>query len=190
MALTLHPRTRQIAVIDGAPTGSGDAVYAEALSQIAAMRTRVPVTPLLNLPLEELLARVQALPLESVIFMARQNIGRRGELIDNAEALAEIARVARSPIYVGADELIGLGAVGGVVVSIEREATRLASLALRLARDGSRIPQTESVAVPVFDWRQLRRWGIAEISCRRRATSGFANRVFGSGTRGTPPSEP
>jgi signal transduction histidine kinase len=164
LALRLHPRTRQIAIIDGAPgSSSSDAVYPEALSQIAAMRTRVPVTFLVNLPLEELLARVQALPPESVIFMARQNIGRRGEPVDNSDALAEIARVARAPIYVGSDELIGLGAVGGVVVSIASEATRLARLALRLAGNGSlRIPPAEGVVVPTFDWRQLRRWGIGD----------------------------
>ena len=59
--------------------------------------------------------------------------------------------------------MIGSGAVGGVVISIESEARQLAKLALRVARDAAlRIPPARDALVPMFDWRQLRRWGVDE----------------------------
>ena len=160
LALKFHPRTQQIVVIDGA-IQSSDAVYKEAQSQIAATGTRIPVRFLRDLPLEELLARVQALPPDSIIVMARQTIGRGGEPISTFGALTEITRVARAPVYVVTDQQVGHGAVGGVVISTASQAEQLARLAIRLAVNPSLlIPPAEGVYVPMFDGRQLRRWGI------------------------------
>jgi signal transduction histidine kinase len=164
LAVKLHPRTRQIALVDGAlPGAANDAVYSEALKQIEGAAPHLAVISLRNLPLDELLARVQTLPPDTLIFVVRQLIGRRGETTNNQAAVRELAQVARVPIYVGSDQLIGSGVVGGIVVSIESEARHLANLALRIARDGSlQSPAAEGAPVPMFDWRQLRRWAISE----------------------------
>jgi len=162
LATGLHPSARQVVLVDGA-LSSSDVVANEASSQFAAMNLRLPVTNLRDLPLDELLARVQALPPESIIVFARQYIGRHGEPIANADALPEVARVARAPIYIVSDQMFGLGAVGGVVLTWEGQAEQLARLAIRLAKDGSQhIPPAEGAHVPMFDWRQLRRWNIDE----------------------------
>jgi signal transduction histidine kinase len=160
VALRLHPRTGQIAVIDSAFPRT-EAVHAQALSQITAIGTRLPVTFLRDLPLPELLTRVATMPPDSVIIMARQMIGRQDEPINDVDSLPEIARVARAPIYVVSDQMVGLGAVGGIVVSTEGQATQLARLAIRLAGNPSlRIPLAEGARLPMFDWRQLKRWGV------------------------------
>jgi signal transduction histidine kinase len=110
-----------------------------------------------------LIARVQALPPETIILFIRQFIGRHGESIANDDGLKEVLRAARVPIYVGAGALIGSGAVGGVVLDIEKEARQLATLALNIAAHGPpQKPAIESELTPVFDWRQLRRWNIDE----------------------------
>ncbi len=164
MALKLHPRTRQIVLIDGATqSASSDAVYAEAVKQIEDAAPNIPVISLRNLPLDEVRARVQVLPRDTVIIVARQLLGHRGEAVSTVDAVAELAEVATAPMYVNVDLQVGSGVVGGMVVSVENDARNLASLALRIAQDGSmRIPPARGMLVPMFDWRQLRRWGIDE----------------------------
>ena len=160
LALRLHPTARQITVIDGTPLANNVA-SAETLGQIGALGIRVPVTYLRELALGELLARVRELPPDSIIVFTRQVIGRLGEPIANDDALEEVVRVARAPIYVVSDQLVGRGPVGGVVVSMEGQAEQLANLAIRLAVGPSRrIPPIEGVHLPMFDWRQLKRWDI------------------------------
>ena len=89
LALRLHPAVRQIAIINGARRRGGgrDPVGEEAQSQIDAIGVGIPVISLRNLPLDELLDRVQALPPETIIFFARQYMGRRGEPIAHDDAL-------------------------------------------------------------------------------------------------------
>ena len=164
VALKLNPRARQVAVIDGAPPGAGgrNAVNDEIRQQIKTLGLRVPVVFLHNLPLDQLLSRVQSLPPDGIIFLARQYIGRRGEPIDSINAVSEVARVAPAPLYVSTDTMVGGGGLGGVVISLEKMATALAAMALRVSEKASPLPPTPSVLVPIFDWRQLRRWGIDE----------------------------
>ena len=160
----LNPQARQIVVIDGAPSGADrDDLHDEMLRQIDALRPRVPVISLHNLPLDELLARVEALSPDTIIFVARQYIGPRLKPIAQTDALKELARVARAPIYVGIDQMIGSGTLGGIVLSVDGVATQLAKLALEISKSGTLpIPPADSALVPMFDWRELRRWGISE----------------------------
>ena len=73
LALKLNPLSRQIAVIDGAPPGAsgGGDLNDEIRRQIETLRLRIPVVFLHNLPLDDLLSRVQSLPPDGIIFFAR-----------------------------------------------------------------------------------------------------------------------
>jgi len=165
LALKLHPRARQIALVDAAQRStSSDALYELARTQVAGAAPATPLIELRNLPLDELLARVAALPEETPILVGRLLIGPRGAPIATGDAIRELARVAPGPVYINnSDQYIGLGAIGGIVISAEGEGTGLANLALRIARDPSlRVPPIKAVPVAIFDWRQLRRRGIDE----------------------------
>jgi signal transduction histidine kinase len=164
LAMKLSPRARQIALVDGATLSpASEAVYEEARAQVAAATPNIEVLALRNLPLDELLARIAALPAETPIVMVRQLLGARGQSISTLDAVRELAAVARGPIYVSADQQIGVGALGGIVVAIDDEAMRLANLALRVADDPTlQVPPAKGVPVAMFDWRQLRRWRIEE----------------------------
>ena len=163
LALKLHPATRQIALIDGAShLGAGDPVREEVVRQVDAVAP-VPVIRLLDLPLDDLIVKVQALPADTIIIVARQAIGRGGAPIAAADAIGELTRAARVPIYVTTDLQVGSGAVGGVVINMDGQASELAQLAVRVAASGARhIPPAAITLVPTFDWRQLRRWRLRE----------------------------
>ena len=87
----------------------------------------------------------------------------RGQPIDSVNAAAVVARVAPAPLYVSTDTMVGGGGLGGVVISLEKMATDLAQAALSVSDPASTpIVPTYGSLVPMFDWRQLRRWGLDE----------------------------
>src|SRR5262249_11091457 len=88
-----------------------------------------------------------------------------GKAFVPAEALELIAGKANAPIYGNVDTYIGRGLVGGRVFSFEAEGRNAARLGLRILA-GERPEQIgvqdTSENSYMFDWHQLRRWGIRE----------------------------
>ena len=163
LALKLQPNAQRIVVIDGVPARSARDLGQEIRNQIASIQPRQPVTFFDDLPLDDLLSRVRALPPDTIILLTRQFIGRSNKPIAHADVVKELSAAAPAPVYVTTDQMIGSGAVGGVVVHIDDVGTQLARLALRVAETGSAdIPPSEDPLIPTFDWRVLRRWGITE----------------------------
>ncbi len=161
LALTLHPNTRRIAVVDGM-LESNDDVQTEVLEQLKAFLPRVTLQYLRDLPLADLLHEVKGLPGDSLILYARQMMKTPMTGMAQTEALKSIAHASHVPIYVVTDQLIGLGAVGGFVMEAESFAQLAADTALRVAtgahvRD---IPTRAGPIRPMFDWRQLARFGV------------------------------
>src|SRR6202030_1520249 len=80
------------------------------------------------------------------------------------EVLNLIASVARVPLYGMSFASVGRGIVGGYVWTMEANATRLAEMTLKVANGAraSSIPVESAPATPMFDWRQLQRWGVRE----------------------------
>ena len=74
-----------------------------------------------------------------------------------------VAEAATVPVYGTSDFYIGTGVVGGVVRRTRETGTRIGDMALRILT-GTRpqdIPIEAAQVVPVVDWRQVQRWGIA-----------------------------
>jgi PAS domain S-box-containing protein len=76
-----------------------------------------------------------------------------------------ISQWANVPVYAMSDSIVGTGAVGGAVASIEafsKRAGELVSLVLK-GSDIKSLPfEIRTETVPMFDWRALQRWGIPE----------------------------
>jgi signal transduction histidine kinase len=73
-----------------------------------------------------------------------------------------VADAASVPVYGTSDLYIGTGVVGGVVRRTRETGIRIGEMALRILT-GTRpqdIPIEAAHVVPVFDWRQVQRWGI------------------------------
>jgi len=75
-----------------------------------------------------------------------------------------VAEAAPVPVYGISDLYIGTGVVGGMVRRTQETGTRIGEMALRILT-GTRpqdIPIKAAQVVPVVDWRQVQRWGIAQ----------------------------
>jgi PAS domain S-box-containing protein len=161
-ALRFHPDTEQVFVIDGTPERD-NAAEAYLRERFQGFENRVPITYLTDLPLDVLLARVKNLPERSLIYYSGQEYEEPGLSLSVTDVLSLITSEAKVPIYTfGA--YVGHGAVGGYIVDGFQCGVQAGRLALRIM-DGYKpdeLPVVEVQSIPVFDWRQLRRWGISE----------------------------
>lgn len=163
LALNLHPATERVFVIIGRLTNSG-LLEGEARAQLKGFENRVSLTYLIDLPLDEVMSRVKNLPERSIIFYVSQTRGVGNKSATPFEAATLIAQSSNAPVYGIIDSWVGSGIVGGKVAGMEWVGAELATLALRVA-NGTRpedIPVEEAPTVPMFDWRQLRRFHISE----------------------------
>ena len=163
MALTLHPNTERAFIISG--TQERDrSLEAEAREELKEFESKVAVTYLTDLPADELLATVKRIPERSIILYIRQSQGDRGKSLNPRDFLTLITQSARVPVYGIFYSYIGYGVLGGYVTSPDITGAKVAEIALRVA-SGARpqdIPVIDAPIVPVFDSRQLPRWGISE----------------------------
>lgn len=121
---------------------------------------------LTGLPLAQLTQRLTDLPGDSAVVYVGFSTDVTGEHYLPAEASQIVAEAANRPTFGDSEPYIGLGSVGGLVISpggIGRVAARFA-LRILDGENASDIPiaNSEEILRPVFDWRQLQRWGISE----------------------------
>ena len=163
VALELQPSTRQVFVVG--TTGYSQVAQQEAQEQLKDFESpRVHLNYLFGRPLDELIATVKTLPKDSIVIYQRQTQGTGGKGIIPREAVGSIAQAANVPVYSTYDVWIGQGIVGGKVVSSEELGARAAQMAVKILQGTmpENIPTERANITPMFDWRQLRRWGISE----------------------------
>jgi signal transduction histidine kinase len=164
LALRLHPNTRRVVVITGA--AKMDAFWeAEARQSFRGYEGKLELVYLAGLPMNDLLREVSALPDGSIVLYLHVMRDGSGDAFTPTEVAERVAAVANAPVYGHIDSYLGRGIVGGSLLSFEAEgknAALLASLVLAGERpENIRVPRASENAF-MFDWRQLRRWGISE----------------------------
>jgi signal transduction histidine kinase len=164
LALHLHPGTEQVFFVSG--TLEHDKRFEIiARKELQGFDGRVPITYLTDLAPEELAVKTRSLPKRSIILYAwQQSLNKQGQVVESWELLSSISPSASAPIYGMGSVNVGRGLVGGYVASSEANGTRIAEIAVRIL-NGERaqdIPVEDAPAVLMFDWRELRRWGISE----------------------------
>jgi signal transduction histidine kinase len=161
VARALIPTTRRIALV-------GDLLDRQNFrrhfkEEIPTLATEVEIIDLTGLPMAELRKRVATLPGDAVIYFTTLTFDGDRPAYISRDALVSILQVANRPTVVDLETNVGYGSVGGLVADpspIGREAARVA---LRILGGEAGIPVVAANSVtPVFDWRQLRRWGISE----------------------------
>lgn len=164
LALKLHPNTQQVFIVSG--TLEHDQKY-ETLcrEQLRDHESSASIRYLTDLTADELSLKMKSLPERSlVLYVWQQSRTQQGNILDTRDVLAIVASAPNVPLYGVANWQVGRGIVGGYVRTIELNGTRTAEIALRIAT-GERaqdIPVENIPIVPMFDWRELRRWGISD----------------------------
>jgi signal transduction histidine kinase len=150
--------------------------------ELPAALSGLELIDLTGLPIREVTQRVAVLPDTSAILYTTINIDGEGKVFTPRAALALIAAAANRPIVVDVVTNIGDGATGGLVFMPGPVGHAAARLVLRIlnGEDASQIPVTnQSDAVkPVFDWRQLQRWHVAETRLPAGADIRFRQSSF------------
>jgi signal transduction histidine kinase len=163
LALALHPGTTQMVVIAYSPNSRLQESAGSALTSVAE---RVKMSYLTETSVPALIDAVRAVPRDSLLLFVRHSQDEPGNLLTPPEVASLVSNAAPVPVYGIADSYIGFGIFGGVVTEAQAVGTRVAKIAQRIL-NGTRpeaIPIEPLPRAPVFDARQLRRWGLSERS--------------------------
>jgi PAS domain S-box-containing protein len=164
LALKLQTDTEQVFVVSGTPAHD-KAFEKMARRQLDGYPGKAAITYLTDLPLEELVARIKTLPKRSIVlYVWNWAWSNQGQRLESQDVLRLIAGVARVPIYGMSFANVGNGIVGGYVWTMEAQTGTLAQKVLEVAYGAqvSHMPVESVPVTPMFDWRELQRWGIPE----------------------------
>ena len=163
--LTLQPDTRKIVVIAGsAPVDRRFLDLVQAALKAWKGELDVEFTP--PLPLDEILKKVAQLPRKTAILYTNVAADSTGKTYMPRDVARMISRSANAPVFGLYETLLGdNGIVGGAILNHQLEGERAVRSAMELLR--GQLPSKPltilpAPLVPMFDWQQLKRWGMNE----------------------------
>ena len=164
--LQIQPQTTNIVVVFGA--SALERFWTEQCRrEFQVFTNRVGFTWVNDLTLEQILKHCAALPPNSFVLHALFIVDAAGVPCERNEALRRLHEVANAPLFAYYASEFGLGSIGGRLwqdTEVGAQAARTASGSCGVkAREAFRRRYSRQ-ATPVFDWRELRRWGISEAS--------------------------
>ena len=141
-----------------------DNVRARLTDELQTHASEFEIIDLRGSMVSEIRKRVATLPQRTAIL--HTGIERDEANYASREALTAILEVANSPVIVDTESALGFGAVGGFVVDPTPIGEEAAYIALRIL-GGQSVSQVTVQSLsrfsrPIFDWRQLQRWGVSE----------------------------
>ncbi len=164
VALDLHPDARRVVIVGGAsPLDRGNEAFARRLA--ADRAPQLEVVSLHGIGLEEQLEHLAHLPEDSVVVFTSYRADPEGRSTVARDVFRRLAQASNSPVYGASESFLGIGIVGGDVIRYGPLAEHAAGLTARILRGekASEIAPEEMASTQLmFDWRQLKRWGIDE----------------------------
>lgn len=134
---------------------------------------RVSFQYLNTLSLNDIEKRVGALPPNSAILFIQMYVDGAGVSRQQDRALARVHGAANAPVFGLYASQLGRGIVGGPLVSEQEAAIRTAEVA-RVVLGGEpsaqQVSQALELGAPIYDWRELQRWGIPEYRLPQGST--------------------
>lgn len=163
LALMLHPNTRKVVVVGG--VSEFDKYWtARVQEEFLAYEGRLEITYLIGLTIAEQQKALSSLPQNTIVFFVTTTRDNAGNNHHNRDVLRQISSASSAPVYGTTDVQLGSGIVGGKLVSFEAIGVGTAELGLRVLA-GEKPQAIAPYGIPnvvMFDWRELRRWGISE----------------------------
>jgi signal transduction histidine kinase len=162
--LQVLPDTKHVFMVIG--SGSLGRFWRQALEEeFARFRGRLTFDWSDELSLPDIVRRVARLPSHSAIVYLTFGTDAQGGAYADQQVLDDIRGAANAPMFGGQSSLLGHGIVGGSMISIGGLARNTADVAARIVNGppapGLGVP-IQFPGEPVFDWRELQRWGIPE----------------------------
>ena len=165
-AMAWHPKARRLWIVTGA--AEWDRLSESRLRiEAATFSGRLTVEHLSALPAAELFARLAALGSESIVFTLGFFQDGAGRNFVPRESVEAMATASGAPVYGAYATILGTGAVGGFVSSFAdagREAGRATAQVLAGTPLSSLQLPAKVPSILQADWRQIRRFKIAERS--------------------------
>ena len=114
---------------------------------------------------DELLKRAAALPPQSAIFWELMIVDAAGVVHEGDTPLTRLHAVAKAPIFSYDEAFFGREIVGGPLLLVADTSRQTAAVAIRILggeKPGDIKTPPVQFARPMFDWREMQRWGISE----------------------------
>ena len=161
--LHVLPDTKNITVVVG--TSPIEKFWKEAIGKEAEpLASRVALSWTDHLSFDDLLKHAAAMPPHSVIFWELMILDAAGVVHEGITPLKKLHAVANAPIFSYDESFFGQ-IVGGPILLVADTSRQTAAVAVRIL-GGEKVNDIETPAVelakPMFDWREMQRWGIGE----------------------------
>jgi len=164
LALRLRPTTRRVVVVAGiAEPDKGHLSLVRALLEHYAGKLEIQY--IVGLTLAETIAAVSVLPSDGIVLYLTMFRDGDGVPLVPRDVLTRVAAVSRAPVFGVFETYLDHGIVAGSIASYAEQGRRAGELVVKVlnGEDPSVIGvQTPMTSHCIADWRQLRRWGIAE----------------------------
>jgi signal transduction histidine kinase len=162
--LQVLPETENVVVVVGA--SPLEKFWKGAIGQeLEPLASRIRLTWTNELSFGELLKKASALPPHTAIFWELMIVDAAGIVHEGNEAMSQLHAVANAPVFSYDESFFGQGIVGGPLLLVADSTRQTAAAAARILNGESpgkiKTPPVE-FASPVFDWREMKRWGISE----------------------------
>ena len=163
LALELHPGTRRVVVVQGVSETDKDWAT-RAQEDFREYESRLEFSYLTGLTIPEMRNALASLPPHTIVFFISSIRDKAGNIYESPDYLRQVAQASAGPIYGTTDAQLGNGIVGGSLLSFEALGTEGGQVGLRvLAGEKPEAIAPHGVpSVPIFDWRELKRWKISE----------------------------
>lgn len=173
--LHVLPLTKTIAVVNGA--SPNEKFWLEEMRrELAPLNGRVELRWYNEKSFEEILSDAARLPPHSAIFWHLMNVDAAGVAHEANDGLNKLSFSANAPIFSYDGSFFGEAIVGGPMHSVLASSQITAAVANRVL-NGEKAGDIKTppigFAAPIFDWRQMQRWGISESSLPPGSTIAF-----------------
>ncbi|UFS70239.1 ATP-binding protein [Geomonas sp. RF6] len=162
LALRLHPKTKEVLVVNDTTT-TGRTVHSQLDEIIPAYLSRVNFTLLEDVAMPEILATVQKLEPDALVFYLFFSRDKLGNQFDYDESISLVAHRCPVPVYGVWDFNLGRGIVGGMLTSGYTQGITAGRIAVRVLQGESADNIPVVMTSPnkyMFDYRQMQRFGI------------------------------
>jgi signal transduction histidine kinase len=162
--LQVLPDTKDVIVVVGA--SPIEKFWKEAIGkEVEALASRINISWTDELSFEALLKQASALPPHTAIFWELMIVDAAGVVHEGDVPLTRLHAVANAPIFSYDESFFGSAIVGGPLLLAADTGRQTAAVAIRILngeKPGEIRPGPVQFAGPVFDWREMQRWGISE----------------------------